>query len=51
MNDINTPRNQTASYEHTEYLWRRRFGMDMTPSEKFLYFWKTHKLVGNEMGH
>ena len=38
VNDINTPRNQTASYEHTEYLWRRRFGMDMTPSEKFLYF-------------
>lgn len=38
VNDINAPRNQTASYEHTEYLWRRRFGMDMTPSEKFLYF-------------
>lgn len=38
VNDINTPRNQTASYEHTEHLWRRRFGMDMTPSEKFLYF-------------
>lgn len=38
VNDINTPRNQTASYEHTEHLWRRRFGMDMTPSEKFLFF-------------
>lgn len=38
VNDINTPRNQTANYEHTEYLWRRRFGMDMTPSERFLYF-------------
>ena len=25
-------------YEHTEHLWRRRFGMDMTPSEKFLFF-------------
>lgn len=36
INDINTPRIQTASFEHTEYLWRRRFGIDMTPSEKLL---------------
>ncbi len=36
INDINTPRLQTASFEHTEYLWRRRFGIDMTPSEKLL---------------
>ena len=35
INDINTPRIQTASFEHTEYLWRR-FGIDMTPSEKLL---------------
>ena len=36
INDINTSRIQTASFEHTEYLWRRRFGIDMTPSEKLL---------------
>ena len=36
VNDINTPRMQTASFEHSEYLWRRRFGIDMTPAEKLL---------------
>lgn len=36
VNDVNTPRKQTANYEHTEYLWRRRFGLDMTPSQKLL---------------
>ena len=36
INDINTPRIETASFEHVEYLWRRRFGIDMTPSEKLI---------------
>lgn len=33
--DINTPRNETASFGHTEYLWRKRFGFDMQPFERF----------------
>lgn len=34
VNDINTPRKQTASFEHTEFLWRKRFGIDLSPSQK-----------------
>ena len=33
--DINTPREGTASIEHTEYLWRKRFGFDMQPFKRF----------------
>lgn len=36
VNDQNTPRELTANMEHTEYLWRKRFGIDMTPSEKLM---------------
>ena len=37
VNDINTPRKQTASFEHTEFLWRKRFGIDLSPSQKSLH--------------
>ena len=37
VNDINTPRKQTASFEHTEFLWRKRFGIDLSPSQKLLH--------------
>lgn len=33
--DINTPKDKTASIEHTEYLWRKRFGYDLRPSKRF----------------
>lgn len=33
--DMNTPREKTASVEHTEYLWRKRFGCDMQPAKRF----------------
>ncbi|MCC8106906.1 MAG: ATP-binding protein [Clostridiales bacterium] len=33
--DINTPKECTASVEHTEYLWRKRYGYDIRPSERF----------------
>jgi hypothetical protein len=36
VNDVNTPRNSTARFEHTELLWRRRFGIDLKPYEKML---------------
>ena len=34
--DENTPTNETASIEQTEYLWRKRFGYDMTPFQRLL---------------
>ena len=34
VNDVNTPRDKTARFEHVELLWRRRFGIDLTPYEK-----------------
>ena len=37
VNDINTPRIQTANIEHTEFLWRKRFGIDLSPSQKLLH--------------
>lgn len=36
VNDVNTPRVTTASYEHTGWLWRKRFGVNLIPSEKLL---------------
>ena len=33
--DINTPKECIASMEHTEYLWRKRYGYDIRPSERF----------------
>lgn len=36
VNDINTPRDKTARFEHVELLWRRRFGIDITPYEKMM---------------
>lgn len=36
VNDVNTPRDKTASFEHVELLWRRRFGIDITPYEKMI---------------
>lgn len=37
VNDVNTPRTQTANFEHTAYLWRKRFGIDMIPSQKLIF--------------
>lgn len=33
--DLNTPRDKTASIEHTEYLWRKHFGYDLQPAKRF----------------
>ncbi len=33
--DMNTPRDKTASIEHTEYLWRKHFGFDLRPAQRF----------------
>ena len=33
--DMNTPRDRTASIEHTEYLWRKHFGYDLRPAQRF----------------
>lgn len=34
--DGNTPPYKTASIEQTEYLWRKRFGFDLTPYQRLL---------------
>lgn len=34
LQDSNTPRNSSADYHHIEYLWKKRFGMLLTPIEK-----------------
>lgn len=46
VNDQNTPRELTANMEHTEYLWRKRFGIDMTPSEKLMKLLEDNIEVG-----
>lgn len=33
--DMNTPRDWTASIEHTEYLWRKHFGYGLQPAKRF----------------
>lgn len=39
--DTNTPTNGTASIEQTEYLWRKRFGYDLTPFQRLLNLLET----------
>lgn len=39
--DTNTPTHTTASIEQTEYLWRKRFGYDLTPFQRLLNLLET----------
>lgn len=34
LQDSNTPRDKSADYHHVEYLWKKRFGMLLSPIEK-----------------
>lgn len=34
--DINTPRESTANIRITEYLWKKRFGYDMKPHDRYI---------------
>lgn len=34
--DINTPRESTANIEVTEYLWKKRFGYDLQPFDRYM---------------
>ena len=34
LQDSNTPRNGSADFHHVEYLWKKHFGMLMTPLER-----------------
>ncbi len=34
LQDSNTPRDSSADFHHVEYLWKKRFGMLLTPIEK-----------------
>lgn len=40
LQDSNTPSNQSADFHHIEYLWKKRFGMLMTPTEKMMMYLK-----------
>lgn len=33
--DVNTPREKTANIEITEYLWKKRFGYDLKPFDRY----------------
>ena len=36
--DINTPREKTANVVLTEYLWKKRFGYDLQPYDRYYFF-------------
>ena len=35
--DTNTPKNLSADFDKVEYLWRKRFGIDLPPLEKAIH--------------
>lgn len=37
IGDTNTPKNTSADIDKVEYLWKKRFGIDLTPLEKIKY--------------
>lgn len=43
IGDTNTPKTETAAIDKVEYLWKKRFGLDLTPLEKVKYLLKTPK--------
>lgn len=40
LQDSNTPRDKSADYHHVEYLWKKRFGMLLSPIEKVMVYLK-----------
>lgn len=40
LQDSNTPCDKSADFHHVEYLWRKRFGMLLTPIEKVKLYLK-----------
>ena len=41
--DMNTPRRETANDTAAEYLWKKRFGYDLKPYERYLYLLNDYK--------
>lgn len=37
IGDTNTPKDSTADIDKTEYLWRKRFGIELSPLEKSIF--------------
>lgn len=37
VGDTNTPKTSTADVDKTEYLWRKRFGLDLSPLKKAIF--------------
>ena len=40
---MNTPRESTANIDVTEYLWKKRFGYDLQPFERYLFLLDDYK--------
>lgn len=49
INDSNTPKNESADIDKVEFLWRKRFGIDMSVLEKLkIYLSKTQDWIYND---
>lgn len=42
VGETNTPKDSTASPHNTERLWKRHFGIDLVPIDRFAYLLKKH---------
>lgn len=51
IGDTNIPLGGTATEATIELLWRQRFGLDLTPSEKFHLFLKNYKSWAVDVGN
>jgi len=43
VGDTNTPKTLTADVDKVEYLWRKRFGLDLSPLEKAIFLLRNPK--------
>ncbi len=43
IGDCNTPKDKTADIDKVEYLWKKRFGIDLSPLEKIEYLLQNTK--------
>lgn len=51
IKDSNTPVDETASPHDTEMLWKMRFGLDLTPLEKFPILLSQHEMWQETLPH
>lgn len=51
IKDSNTPVDETASPHDAEMLWKMKFGLDLTPLEKFLILLSQHEMWQETLPH